>query len=212
MKYSHIASLIFGILSTPLFAESFYERELKQITEKRDKDLATAAKPINRTYQDGLKNLLIRASNSNDAAIPAIADALKTIAATSETPTAAPSDAIKFKNKWYRLYLEKVTWQEARQKCARLGGILATVPEEQTHVFINKLSEGRNLWLGATDEKVDKEWLWSDGTAMTFTAWDRGQPDNVNQKSYVLIRSGRWHDAKEDDPSIVGYICEWRGK
>ena len=93
MNNSLIASLIFGILSTPLFGESIYERELKQLTEKRDKELATATKPINLSYQAALQNLLLRASKNNDAAIPAIADALKTIGVAAATPTSADSSA-----------------------------------------------------------------------------------------------------------------------
>ena len=53
------------ISAAPLFGESPFERELKQLTEQRDKDLA-AARPINLRYQDLFNQLLRRATQSND--------------------------------------------------------------------------------------------------------------------------------------------------
>ena len=66
MKRSIIISA-FALFSTaPLFAESLFERELKQLTEQRDKALAAAAEPINRRYQASLDQLLRRATQAND--------------------------------------------------------------------------------------------------------------------------------------------------
>jgi hypothetical protein len=90
---------------TILFAQSSYERELKQLGEQRDKALAAAAQPINRNYQAALQNLLLRASQNKDvAAVSAIADALKAIAVATETPAAAtasmPSDTRQYEGTW----------------------------------------------------------------------------------------------------------------
>ena len=131
-------------------------------------------------------------------------------------PVGIPADATSFNGKWYRVYFEKGSWQHARDRCNVLGGQLAIVPDEATHAFIKKLADSTALWLGATDEKVKNVWVWSDGSRMTFKAWDteHGQPNGGRKENYLLIwKTGKWHDAGEQgDQQTVGFICEWKAK
>ena len=53
-------------LTAPLFAESPIERELTQVTAKRDKALATATESIQRKHLTTLEQLLRRAMQAND--------------------------------------------------------------------------------------------------------------------------------------------------
>jgi hypothetical protein len=132
-------------------------------------------------------------------------------------PLAAPKDAKLFNWKWYAVIHEKVSWQTARDKCARMGGQLAVVPDANTWAFIKGLTETR-VWLGATDEKVEGEWLWVDGTKMTFKAWTPGNPDNTRAREHYLAAvpaEGGWNDVEREWDAykrtpIVGYICEWK--
>jgi hypothetical protein len=141
--------------------------------------------------------------------------------ASGETPLPAPKvpfgvppDAEFFNGKWYRVYLEKCRWTTARDKCTKLRGRLVTVPDLETHEFIKKLANGRALWLGATETR-DKGWVWVDGTPMTFTSWDKGEPNNHKTKheDFLQIRPlGDWNDAPNDCPDVSGYVCEWINK
>src|SRR6185436_507946 len=114
----------------------------------------------------------------------------------------------------YRVYHEKGGYKRSRDRCTQLGGRLAIVPDEPTHVFVRKLAEGLPLWLGATAEKQEGVWLWSDGTKMTFKAWDRGRPNGRRPKDSFLgiNQSCLWHDFMETDPVNLGFICEWKDK
>lgn len=85
-------------------------------------------------------------------------------------PVGVPSDAKPFNGKWYRVYLEKGGWKHAREKCTQLGGQLAVIPDEPTQAFVKQLADGLQLWLGATDEKVNHLYVWVDGTQVKFTA------------------------------------------
>jgi hypothetical protein len=126
-------------------------------------------------------------------------------------PVGVPGDAKLFNGKWYRVYLEKGGWKAARQKCERLGGQLVVIPDEPTQVYVKNLTNNLFLWLGATDEKVEGLWRWVDGTAMTFTAWDNHQPDNMNGRQHYLrsTQTGKWDDEFENG-NAVGFICEWK--
>src|SRR6188508_2553976 len=72
-------------------------------------------------------------------------------------PLAAPKDAKFFNWKWYAVIHEKVSWQTARDKCARTGGQLVVIPDKATWVFVKGLTKTK-VWMGATDEKVEGEW------------------------------------------------------
>lgn len=132
--------------------------------------------------------------------------------AQPKPPVGIPSDARLFNGKWYRVYLERLTWTRAKEKCIALRGQLAIVPDEPTHAFIKNLSNNLNLWLGATDEKVEGLWYWLDGTEMKFKAWYTKEPGGGRRENYLLIFHDGWADAASNEALAVGYICEWKAK
>lgn len=130
-------------------------------------------------------------------------------------PVGVPADAQWHNGRWYRVMLAKIGWKRARDKCRAQGGRLAVIPDEPTQQFIGRLANGLQLWLGASDEKVEKLWTWVDGTPMRFTAWAAAQPDNTDGiENYLQTfdSKGRWNDGAENDRFVVGYICEWPGR
>ena len=127
-------------------------------------------------------------------------------------PVGVPADATLFNGKWYRVYLEAISWKGAKVKCERLGGQLAVVPDAPTEAFIQQLANNLVLWLGAS-EKVEGLWQWVDGTPMKYTAWVRGEPDNNGSTLDVLATwKGGWADNTDNPRNAVGYICEWKAK
>ena len=63
----------------------------------------------------------------------------------------------------YKLYSEKKKWEDAENHCKREGGHLASVQSEQENQEIEKIADGRKLWIGGTDRK-DRIWKWTDGS------------------------------------------------
>ncbi|MAS94031.1 MAG: hypothetical protein CMO55_12620 [Verrucomicrobiales bacterium] len=131
-----------------------------------------------------------------------------------------PADAIPFRQSRYKVIeMQGVGWEYARRECERLGGRLASVPDEETHQFLLELAKGRRVWLGATDKGLEGDWVWLDGTPITFYAWDRTDgrrlPDNWRGREHylVMIESGFWNDAPETGITgrfrVQGFICEW---
>ena len=113
--------------------------------------------------------------------------------------------------------LEKVDWPRAKAKCDALGGQLVVIHDEATWKFVKNLTKA-SVWIGATDEKTEGEWVWVDGTKMTFTSWAAGQPDNQGgAENYLSTWRGDWNDAPKDwnfqkESPVQGYICEWSVK
>jgi Lectin C-type domain len=127
-------------------------------------------------------------------------------------PVGIPEDAIQFKGRWYRLYLERVSWKHSKNRCKSLGGQLVVVPDAETQAFIHQISKGLAVWLGATDEAVEGLWRWVDGTEMTFKAWAGSDPSGGRAENFLLMRNGGWEDFPTEAGVIAGFICEWRRK
>jgi Lectin C-type domain len=123
-----------------------------------------------------------------------------------------PVDALFFNNHWYRVYPEKLTWENARKRCEALGGQLAVIRDEPTWKFLTASLAGTpRLWLGASDQLTEGNWEWVDGSKMSYSNWGGKLPDNIGSKEHFLALWGTtWNDAANDDPEVVGFICEWR--
>lgn len=127
------------------------------------------------------------------------------------TENRPPADATLFNSKWYRLYLEKTTWKHAQAKCRSLGGQLVCIPDAPTQAFLADFGKGLQLWIGATDEKVEGRWVWVDGTEMKFKAWVPGEPQGKRAENFLILgkRPGApWFDGPEN-LDCAGFICEW---
>ena len=127
-------------------------------------------------------------------------------------PVGVPTDAKLFNGKWYRVYLEQSTWPVARDKCKTLGGQLAVVLDEPTHTFLKELKPDVGLWLGATDEKLEGDWRWVDGSEMKFKAWAPGEPGGRRAENYLFLIHRAWEDHSNGRPQVIGFICEWKAK
>lgn len=130
------------------------------------------------------------------------------------------NNTVKFKNKYYRIFKEQVSWKNAQLKCEKLGGNLAMPKTAELSELINELAirySLKGVWLGGTDEKQEGVWKWVDGTTMTYTNWNNGEPNNVGGKEHYLEVysppiniAGKWNDLDGTvNGSVNGYICEF---
>ena len=134
-----------------------------------------------------------------------------------------PPDAVEFQGHHYRLYSELLTWEAASKACKKLKGNLALANSNEENAFLVELAAQHHasaVWLGSTDRKREDEWIAYDGTPLTFTNWEPGQPNNAHDVEHwavLIIRSKRWWDYPEDPlehPRLTGagrpvYVCEW---
>jgi Lectin C-type domain/Domain of Unknown Function (DUF1080) len=138
----------------------------------------------------------------------------------------SPADAKEFHGKFYKLFPKKLSWHEARLKCQALGGHLAVVKSEEENRFLMSLMKTHGVtvvWLGATDERVERTWVWVDGEPLRYSNWNPGQPNNKQgQEHFVVmiagssvaisrgVQDGKWHDQPNDSVQWApGFICQW---
>jgi hypothetical protein len=132
---------------------------------------------------------------------------------------ARPADARAFLGKSYKVFNQPLSWHEAQERCRAMGGHLAIVTNERESGFLLSLLRAQGLdatWLGATDERVEGQWMWVDGSPMRYSNWDlaQRQPNNkMGSEHYLMIlasRDGKWSDQPDhSDQYRPSFICQW---
>ena len=120
-------------------------------------------------------------------------------------------------HKCYRIFTNKVTWNEAQKICKDQAGSrggkaearLARVADPETVDFLSDLMEktiGRfeGVWLGGYRTPSNANWKW-DGYnwAVRFDNWASGEPNNADGGENCMMgwggwsgSTGSWNDAK----------------
>ncbi|XP_030252874.1 C-type lectin domain family 4 member M-like isoform X2 [Sparus aurata] len=95
----------------------------------------------------------------------------------------------------------KKNWTLSRQECIDMGADLVVIDSRDEQAFVKgMLKSGQNAWIGLTDSLTEGTWMWVDGTPVTTTYWQPGQPNSFNGNQdcgEILHRSagvGEWND------------------
>jgi hypothetical protein len=98
--------------------------------------------------------------------------------------------------------LDKGAWSEAQKAAASLGGTLAVINDaaENAWVLANVAQFGgdpnRNCFIGLHDQLTEGAFQWLDNSVVTYTNWDRGEPNNGggDEDFAELLTDGTWRD------------------
>lgn len=99
-------------------------------------------------------------------------------------------------------------WGTSKYICEQLGGRLAIINSEKENKFLASKLNGQTAWLGGSDEVQEGRFVWLDNTALSFTSWLPGQPNDANgNEDYIeLLPDGAWND--QNGSVNREYICE----
>ena len=135
----------------------------------------------------------------------------------STKETYIPENAETYKGHQYKIFIENISWPEAKIACEKQGGHLATITSSDEQAFIEKLNSNEDsLWIGG--HRINKnDWYWVTGEPWQYTHWADGEPndsDNVmSNENCVAVWPLEWNDLNENNTyETNGYICEWEGK
>uniref|UniRef100_A0A8C3H2A9 Uncharacterized protein n=1 Tax=Corvus moneduloides TaxID=1196302 RepID=A0A8C3H2A9_CORMO len=132
--------------------------------------------------------------------------------AVPSTPGGCPADWILFKNQCYKFFGSGYDyWNTARRVCMSLGGNLASIPNVQVQAFLTyHLKDVSNdPWIGLNDMLSELNFVWSDGSALSYTNWAKDSPklfDCVSLKRGPPDDTGKWNN--EECFKYRGYICQ----
>ena len=104
------------------------------------------------------------------------------------------------------------TWRQARGNCTEAGGDLVSLHSIDENNWVHNEMFYRGLsdaWLGLNRLSSDDAHEWSDNTAVDFTNWNDGEPNNaMGAESCDSINpdTGKWNDEQCADKH--SYICK----
>lgn len=115
------------------------------------------------------------------------------------------ADHFEERNSCFVFYSDEfATWYDARNKCLKKGGDLATFANVDSSVGVGKLATSPH-WIGLRTSW----WTWLDEREVTFSNWQRGEPDNPSKMCVVISKENPWMwktaDCAEDH---LRFICQ----
>ncbi|MEM7390731.1 MAG: lectin-like protein, partial [Verrucomicrobiota bacterium] len=124
-----------------------------------------------------------------------------------------PSEPTEFEGHFYQIFETKqpISWDEAKARCEAMGGHLVIIDHAEENDFLTTIGAGNAFYhLGATDREEEGEWLWVDGTPMTYENWHPNEPNDYGGSEDYLnalhLHWPRWNDAGF---MANGFVCEW---
>ena len=140
----------------------------------------------------------------------------------------APAEPEQPKESTYQLFIEDVSWTEARDRCVEKGGHLVVISddEELQKVIDLAKSYGVNmLWIGC--HRVDGTLVWETDDQVSVYPWDAGEPSYMDSydgvyEDYVMLwnNNGWFYNDSRNDPVAdypgaysgkIAYVCEFEG-
>ncbi|XP_030177457.1 C-type lectin domain family 4 member E isoform X2 [Lynx canadensis] len=114
-----------------------------------------------------------------------------------------PLSWIHFQSSCYLFSTNTMSWASSVKNCSNMGAHLVVIntQEEQEFLFYAK-PKRREFYIGLTDQVIEGQWQWVDGTPFTeaLSFWDEGEPNNlVTVEDCATIRDSsnprkNWND------------------
>ena len=106
----------------------------------------------------------------------------------------------------FQAFSDPMTWTGAKSACESKGMTLAKITPENI-ASLPPLSSTQ-YWVGASDQAVEGQWKWTDGSAVSGGVWNGNEPNDHGggEDCAVIISSSK----KMNDVSCSqqrGYIC-----
>lgn len=128
--------------------------------------------------------------------------------------TSCPCTVDYFGGHTYMFCNTSKDWQSAKSFCESYSYYLVKIDNAQENKFLfdtaGKISQEK-WWTGGNDIVKEGQWVWVDGSPMSYTSWHSGEPNDAggNEDCMQLFRYGldyTWND--EPCSSPFRFICE----
>lgn len=104
-----------------------------------------------------------------------------------------------------------VDWHAAAQACADFGGALAMPKTSEANALLSGLvAPWGAVWIGLSDEAVEAQWTWVDGTLAGDQLWWPGEPNNCCGGEHCVGTNfgaeGYWNDYT--CTTVLPFVCQ----
>ena len=111
-----------------------------------------------------------------------------------------------------------MTYNAAKTQCESDGAFLAIPRSKAENFYIADLIPNNRIWIGINDIDQEGVFVAVDGSNITYTNWDSGEPNNANNEDAVTIhypansirpeRQKTWNDVTVN--ALVKFVCSLR--
>ncbi|KAG2466118.1 MRC1 protein, partial [Polypterus senegalus] len=140
---------------------------------------------------------------------------------TQPWPGNCPKDWLLFGNKCF-LFKGKhegkdefhANWSYAQEWCEQHEANLAVIQNQYENDFVASYLEDIRfpVWIGMSDILHEGKFAWRDGSQVTYTNWNTGEPNNSGDSGehcvmmfHSIRETGRWNDGGCE--SALGFVC-----
>ncbi|KAL3996243.1 kelch repeat and BTB domain-containing protein 12 [Sarotherodon galilaeus] len=117
---------------------------------------------------------------------------------------------VAFSDSLYHVSSKQKSWEESRRDCLKKGSDLMIINSREEQNFVNQFK--KHLWIGLTDSETEGTWKWLNGTQMTTSYWNSGEPNGGRTENCGQIKAydsqNSWNDAPCSNQHF--WICEKR--
>ncbi|MBK7891157.1 MAG: hypothetical protein IPJ84_10025 [Bdellovibrionales bacterium] len=131
-----------------------------------------------------------------------------TVLLTVVSAAASCTNGTLYNSHCYIYYTSTKTWTAAQSTCDSLGGYLVSISSSSENYFVYSLTKA-SVWIGASDQASEGTFYWTNGSALTFTAWNSGEPNasTSGEDCVEMTSTGYWND-NSCSTVLKGFVCE----
>lgn len=120
----------------------------------------------------------------------------------------------------YHFIVGPVNWHMAKAQCEEMNSQLVEIETEEENAVILKealkMPGVKEVWIGLSDFGKTGKWRWSFGKQITYTNWNKGEPNSDKENCGGMYTNhpdhpsspGKWNDISCTNNVAVGAICE----
>lgn len=106
--------------------------------------------------------------------------------------------------------LECGSWPACQAQAKILGANLVTINNQAEQEWLHSnFNSTTKYWIGLTDKDQEGQWKWISGESPSFTNWNSGEPNDVNDEDYAeIVENGKWNDAQLGNTTVTKAVIE----
>ncbi|XP_033624641.1 macrophage mannose receptor 1-like [Asterias rubens] len=126
------------------------------------------------------------------------------------------SDYVKYRNSCFKIIQEKVTYDDARQKCLDENATLAKASDGFSNalmtLMVTELTLTEKVWISLAKDLIDDKYTWRPGNydgewPLEYVHWGKGMPDG---KGCTLLNpDSTWSTVDCDTTEVYYPMCEY---
>ncbi|KAM9312015.1 perlucin-like protein [Gastrophryne carolinensis] len=134
----------------------------------------------------------------------------KQVETSAGTCDSCPPGWQRIRSNCYLFRTSLLSWEKSREQCAIQNAVPLILKDMNEMNALLPFIKRERYWLGLKrdTENIDL-WLWADGTPLTFSAWNDGEPNNDQDNedcAEILGGVQAWNDRPCENS--VAYICK----